>query len=158
MLYVADCMRTQVFTVGSDATLREAIRIMGHHMIGTVPVIDTERHVLGVVVLDDVLTEFMPQFVQVLRTSDFVHDYGLFETGARTAHLADKPLKDIMRPPYYLAADSGLMEAMVFMHNHQVSDVPVVDDQKQLVGLVSRVRVGSLFLIDWLNNLPEKEA
>ena len=156
MLYVADCMRTQVFTVDEGATLREAIRIMGHHMIGTVPVIDGERNIVGVVVLDDVLTEFMPQFVQVLRALDFVHDYGAFETGPRAAHLADKPLKNIMRPPFFLAADSGLMEAMVFMHNHQVSDVPVVDDQKKLVGLVSRVRVGSLFLIDWLNKLPEK--
>jgi CBS domain-containing protein len=60
-----------------------------------------------------------------------------------------------MRPPYYLRENCSLMQAMVFMHNHQVTDVPVVNAEKQLVGLVSRVRVGSLFLASWLN--PKSE-
>ena len=148
---VSDCMRTQVFTVNAGATLVEAMRIIGDHMVGIVPVIDDDRHVAGVLVLDDLLTEFMPKFVQVLRKTDFVQDYGKFEMGPPTAGLLEKPLSKIMRPPYYLSDNSSLMEAMVFMHNHQVVDVPVVDAAKRLVGIVSRVRVGSLFLIDWLN-------
>lgn len=152
---VADCMRTQVFTVNADATLVEAMRIIGGHMVGIVPVIDRERHVVGVVVLDDLLTRFMPKFVQLLRKTDFVQDYGKFEMGLPTADLLDKPLSEIMRPPYFLSEHSGLMEAMVFMHNHQVVDVPVVDAGRRLVGVISRVRVGSLFLMDWLNEKSE---
>ena len=148
---VSDCMRTQVFTVGASATLVEAMRIMGNNMVGSVPVVDGERHLVGVIVLDDLLTQFMPKFVQVLRTTDFVHDYSKFEMGHHAADLLKKPLAEIMRPPYYLHQNSGLMQAMVFMHNHQVTDVPVVNADKQLVGIVSRVRVGNMFLIDWLN-------
>ncbi|MFC1959470.1 CBS domain-containing protein [Chloroflexota bacterium] len=155
MYYVSDCMRTQVYTVKTGATLIEAMRIMSSYMVGTVPVIDDERYLVGVLVLDDLLTQFMPQFVQLLRTTDFVHHYGMFEMGPRTADLLEKPLAEIMRPPYYLKEDSGLMEATVFMHNHQVADVPVVNAEKQLVGLVSRVRVGSLFLVDWLDQKNE---
>ncbi len=155
MYYISDCMRTQVYTVKTGATLVEAMRIMGSHMVGTVPIIDDERQVVGVLVMDDLLTQFMPKFVQVLRTTDFVHNYEMFETGPHAADLLEKPLAEIMRPPYYLSETSSLMEAMVFMHNHQVADVPVVNAEKQLVGLVSRVRVGSLFLVDWLSQKSE---
>lgn len=154
-MQVSDCMRTQVFTVGTGATLAEAMRIMGSRMVGTVPVIDKDRHVAGVLVLDDLLTQLMPRFVQVLRSTDFIHDYGKFELGPYAVHLLDKPLHEIMRPPYSLKEDSSLMEAMVFMHNHQVDDVPVVNAAGELVGIVSRVRVGSLFLIDWLDKTSE---
>ena len=155
MYYISDCMRTQVYTVKTGATLVEAMRIMGSHMVGTVPVIDDERHVVGVLVLDDLLTQFMPQFVQVLRTTDIVHYYGMFEMGSHAAGVLEKSLDEIIRPPYFLKQDSSLMEAMVYMHNHQVADVPVVNAEKQLIGLVSRVRVGSLFLVDWLNQKSE---
>jgi len=154
-MQVSDCMRTQVFTVGTGATLVEAMRVMGSRKVGTVPVIDEGQHVTGVLVLDDLLTQLMPKFVQVLRSTDFVHDYGKFELGPYAAHLLGKPLREIMRPPYSLKEDSSLMEAMVFMHNHQVDDVPVVNAAKELVGIVSRVRVGSLFLIDWLDKTSE---
>lgn len=155
MYYVSDCMRTQVYTVQTGTTLVEAMRIMGSHMVGTVPIVDDERHLAGVVVLDDLLTQFMPRFVQVLRTTDFVHNYGMFEMGAHAADVLEKPLQEIMRPPYFLREDSSLMAAMVFMHNHQVADVPVVNADNQLVGIVSRVRVGSLFLVGWLNQTNE---
>ncbi len=155
MYYVSDCMRTQVYTVRAGATLGEAMRIMGSHMVGTIPVVDADHHLVGMVVMDDLLTQFMPRFVQLLRTTDFVHDYGKFELGAHAAELVDKPVEEIMRPPYSLREDSGLMEAMVFMHNHQASDVPVVDADKRIVGIVSRVRVGSLFLVGWLNQTNE---
>lgn len=152
---VADCMRTQVFTVSTSASLIEALRLIGSQMVGIVPVIDDERHVVGVLVLDDLLTHFMPKFVQVLRKTDFVQDFSKFEMGPPAADLLDKPLSAIMRPPYALSDKSSLMEAMVFMHNHQVVDVPVIDAEKRLVGVVSRVRVGSLFLMDWLSKQSE---
>ncbi len=154
-MQVSDCMRTQVFTVETGATLVEAMRIMGSRLVGTVPVIDKNRHVMGVLVLDDLLTQLMPRFVQVLRSTDFIHDYGKFELGPYATHLLDKPLREIMRPPYSLKEGSSLMEAMVFMHNHQVDDVPVVNAAGELVGIVSRVRVGSLFLVDWLDKTSE---
>ncbi|MBN1963050.1 MAG: CBS domain-containing protein [Anaerolineae bacterium] len=144
-----------MYTVKLGTTLVEAVRIMGSRMVGTIPVIDDESHVVGVLVLDDLLTQFMPKFVQVLRTTDFVHDYSKFEMGPRAAEMLEKPLDQIMRPPYFLSESSSLMEAMVFMHNHQVVDVPVVNAEKQLVGLVSRVRVGSLFLTAWLDQKSE---
>jgi CBS domain-containing protein len=154
-MQVSDCMRTTVYTVNAGATLRRVMQLMGTYMVGTLPVVDDEQHVLGVVMMDDILTLFMPQFVEILRQVDFVHDYGFLEAGRKAAHLADKPVTEIMRPPFMIHASSGLMEVMVYMHKHEVNDVPVVDAENRLVGLVSRVRVGSLFLSDWLSQFPD---
>lgn len=154
-MLVADCMRTEVFSVPIDTTLVDAMRTMGNHMVGIIPVLDSARHVKGVLVLDDLLTLFMPSFVQVLHEAEYVHDHDTFKTGAGVSHLLKKPLAELMRPPYFLREDSSLMQAMVFMHNHDVEDVPVVNAADQLVGIVSRVRVGSLFLVDWLNKKGE---
>lgn len=152
---VSDCMRREVFTVKTGTSLFEAMRLMGTQMIGTVPVIDDNRHLVGVLLLADVLTQFMPRFVQVLDSTDFVHDFGRFEMGPPSSALLGRSLADLMRPPFSLAEDSGLMQAMVYMHNHRVNDVPVVDRDKRLVGIVSRMRVGSVFLMDWLNKMDE---
>jgi len=156
-MYVTDCMRTKVYTIGIDEVLRSAMQIMAEHMIGTLPVIDAERYVLGVLTMNDVLTQFMPHFVEVMRSTDFVHDYGVLEAGRKAPHVVDKAVRDIMHPPYYVTPDSGLMAAMVLMSKLQVSEAPVVNDDKQLIGIVSRVQVGSVFLKDWLSHFAEKD-
>ena len=155
-MQVSDCMRTTVYTIGADAKLRAAMQLMAQHMIGTLPVVDEDNHILGVVVLDDILTRFMPQFIDLLHSTDFVHDYGVLEAGRQSAHLTEQPVIDIMRPPYSITADSGLMAAMVLMHKHQFTDAPVVNENQQLVGLVSNVRVGSMFLLEWISHLDDK--
>lgn len=155
-MQVADCMRTTVYMIGADSTLREAMQLMAQHMIGTLPVVDEDKHILGVVVLDDILTRFMPKFVDLLRSTDFVHDFGILEAGRRSAHLTEQPITEIMRPPYSIPADSGLMAAMVMMHKHQFTDAPVVNEDEQLVGLVSNVRVGSMFLMEWNSHLADE--
>lgn len=156
-MQVSDCMITTVYTIGVDATVGDAMRIMAQQMVGTLPVVDAERHMLGVVLLDDVLAQFMPQFVEILRSVDFVHDYGVLEAGRKSPHMARRMARDMMRPPYAVTAHSGLMAAMVLMHKYQVGDIPVVNEHTQLVGLASYVRVGSLFLMDWLDHFPQQE-
>ena len=156
-MQISDCMRTTVYTIGVDARLRDAMQLMAQHMIGTLPVIDDHKHLLGVVVLDDILTRFMPQFVDLLRSTDFVHDFGVLEAGRESAAVTNEPITAVMRPPYSIPADSGLMAAMVMMHKHQFTDAPVVDDNEQLVGLVSNVRVGSMFLLDWISHLADED-
>ena len=156
-MQVSDSMRTTVYTVGPGATLRDAMQLMAQHMIGILPVIDEDRHILGVVVLDDILTRFMPQFVDLLHSTDPVNDSGVLETGRQSGQLVNKPITEIMRPPYSVRTDTGLVEAMLQLHRDEFTDAPVVDEADRLVGLVSNVRVGSMFLLDWINHLTDED-
>lgn len=65
---------------------------------------------------------------------------------------------DCMRTTVYtIAAGATLREAMQLMAQHMIGTLPVVDDKKQVVGLISYVRVGSLFLSDWFKHFSNKE-
>ena len=157
-MQVADCMRTEVFTIGPDATLGDAINLMAHHMVATLPVVDAEGHLLGVVVMDDILGQFIPTYFELLRTADFIHDFSFLETSRPPQSLTEKPIETVMRAPYCIGAENRLIAALVVMHKHHVSDAPVTDDDKRVVGLVSFARVSSLFLAEWLGHVADTEA
>ena len=62
-----------------------------------------------------------------------------------------------MKKPFYVKDTDGLMAPMVIMYKHRVNDVPVVNNEQRVVGLVSLARVGSIFLRQWLANQPTQE-
>jgi len=156
-MQVSDCLITPVYTIHEDAVLSEAMEKMARSMVEMLPVVDNEEHLLGILLLDDVLTLFMPNFVELLRIADFIHDYSFLKKGRENSHLTTKPIRDIMHKPYSVQHDSGLMEAMVLMHKHQVGELPVLDDERHLIGIASRGRVGSLFLSEWLQHFAKKD-
>ncbi|MCB9455308.1 MAG: CBS domain-containing protein [Anaerolineaceae bacterium] len=153
---ISDCMITTVYTIHEEALLGEAMQTIADHLIAILPVVNGQHQLAGILVLDDILSFFMPHFVKLLRSADFIHDYGILETGRKRPHLAKRQCREVMRQPYCVEESSGLMPAMVLMHKHHVSDIPVVNAEKQVVGLVSRGRVGSLFLRDWLEHFEER--
>ena len=54
---VAEIMSRPVVSIGSDAPLSEAMRVMASHRIGALPVVDGER-VIGILTQSDVVTAF----------------------------------------------------------------------------------------------------
>jgi len=153
---ISDCMKTPVYTIQADGILQDAMEKMAEHLVGTMPVVDTDNHLVGMILLDDILTLFMPHFVEMLRSADFIHDYSFLKIGHEKVHLGQRPVTEIMQKPYSIQHDAELMEAMVLMHKHQVGELPVLDDEKRVIAIVSRGRVGSLFLDDWLNHLKSE--
>jgi CBS-domain-containing membrane protein len=51
----ADVMTSDVITVGEDAWVQEAAKLMAGHGISAVPVVDRERRVVGMVSEGDLL-------------------------------------------------------------------------------------------------------
>ncbi len=54
LLAVDEIMSAPVFTVGPDDHLRQAVHLMLKHKIGGVPVVDSERHPLGMITESDI--------------------------------------------------------------------------------------------------------
>jgi len=115
LLTVADVMVTGegVPSVPRDATMREAIVEMAHKR-GTVPVVDEERRVVGVVTNGDLMR--------------------LMEETERVFSVA---VNDVMsRAPKTIAADALAATAVNQMENHGIVALPVVDDGGRLTGIV----------------------
>ncbi|HYO47954.1 MAG TPA: KpsF/GutQ family sugar-phosphate isomerase [Gemmatimonadota bacterium] len=115
LLTVADVMVTGegVPSVPRDATMREAIVEMAHKR-GTVPVVDEERRVVGVVTNGDLMR--------------------LMEETERVFSVA---VNDVMsRAPKTIAADALAATAVNQMENYGIVALPVVDDEGRLTGIV----------------------
>jgi CBS domain-containing protein len=149
-MYVKEYMRTEVYTIRADATLGHAMRIMAKYLIGMLPVVDDEGHLVGILSIEDVLKQFMPHFVEMLQKTDFVQDYGSWERGLKTPEVMVIRIRDVMQESFYVKEDAQFMAPMVVMYKHRSTDVPVVNDEKKVVGLVSHARVGGMFLKEWL--------
>jgi len=124
--------------------------------VGTLPVVDENGVVTGLVRLQDLLRVFMPDFVALLNNIDFVHDFGALEQVqpkgvAEAAHLT---MSDLAGPPVTLEEDSGLMHALATIVKHQLQDLPIVDKEGRLVGIASRVDIAAAFFAAWLREAP----
>lgn len=56
---VESVMTEQVFSLGPEDTLEDAVRIMRRERFGAIPVADQNRHLLGILTRSDILDAFM---------------------------------------------------------------------------------------------------
>jgi CBS domain-containing protein len=54
-----------------------------------------------------------------------------------------------MRPATTVEEDCGLLRAYALMIQHEMHDLPVVRDDGTLVGIASRVDIGTAILAGW---------
>jgi CBS domain-containing protein len=144
-------MKRHVVVVTASTTVQEAARLVVEEHIGTLPVVDEEGVLTGIVRLHDLLRVFMPDFVALLNNIDFVRDFGVLEKAEpkgmpEAAHLT---MSDLAVPPVAIEEDSGLMHALATIVKHQLQDLPIVDKAGRLVGIASRVDIAAAFFAGW---------
>jgi len=149
-------MKREVVAVSAAATVREAARWVVKRRVGTLPVVDQQGVLVGVVRIKDLLKVFMPDFVILLDNIDFVHDFGVEESlrPKDVAEAARLTMRDLMRPPVSVEQTSGLLRAFATMDKHDIQDLPVVDESGRLVGIASRVDIAVAFLSAWTAEEP----
>lgn len=151
-MVVDQCMKLEVITVPSTATVAEAVSLFNNYHVGMLPVLNGEGHLVGIVNLRDLLDLIMPAFVNLIDDFDYVGDFGALEEKQPSNDLLNQPVTSVMQTPVYVPANSGLLRAFAYLHKYQLLDMPVVDEQEHLVGLVSRVDVGRALLAGWRLN------
>lgn len=94
-----------------NSTVGDAVRIMGDHKIGGIPVIDEQRKLLGIITNRD------------LR----------FQKNMRVA------VSDIMTSENLITADSSidLNKAEDILQQHKIEKLPIIDQQGKLIGLIT---------------------
>jgi CBS domain-containing protein len=148
-MQVKDCMKTNVFFVTAETTIVDAARMLVEKHIGMLPVVDSNHILVGLLPLRSLLLIVLPDFIQLVEDFDFVSDFGAAEARKPDPALLAHPVSEIMIAPESVAATTGLMRAFALLHQHQLHDLPVVDSHGKLVGIVSRVDVGTAFLSGW---------
>jgi len=142
-----------VISVKASTTVREAASLIIEKRAGTLPVVDDNNTLIGVVRLPNLLKVFMPNFVSLLDNIDFVVDFGSLEE----LHFKDIPeienitMKKIMEKPVLIYEDCGLLRAFAIMDKYNFMDLLIVDKKSRLVGIASRVDIAAGFLSASMN-------
>jgi CBS domain-containing protein len=142
-------MKTAVISITPQHTVREAAALMVEKHIGSLPVVDEGGVLIGLLTINDILELFLPNFVRLLAEIDFVPDFGDLEERQISAEAAAQSVRAVMRAPLAVRRSSGLLRAFAELSHHNVPDLPIVDENDRLVGIVSRVDVGTAFLSQW---------
>src|SRR5690606_2302710 len=117
---------------------------------GLLPVLDREGRPVGVVRLRDLLNLALPAVMHVVDDVDFLGDFGAVETYSPSNDVLEQPITRLMGPGTAAKEDSGLLRSYAFMLQHDLHDLPVIDQEGHLCGIASRVDIGTKILSSWL--------
>ncbi|WP_246645821.1 CBS domain-containing protein [Nonomuraea ceibae] len=143
---VADVMTTEVVTVAATTPFKDVAAALVSGGIGAVPVLDDDRHVIGMVSETDLLhkEEFREQYHREgyrspLRARLRHPKARRKAAGATAAELMTSPAVTVF-------AEATAVKAARLMEAHDVGRLAVVDYNGRLVGVVSRRDLVKLFL------------
>lgn len=146
---IRDCMKSNVVFISSGASISEAAAVIVERHVGLLPVVNEGGKPIGTLRLGDLLTLELPDFVNLVKDLDFVHDFGAVETTRPAPKLLAQPVTNLMKPVITVEEDCGLLRGYALMLQHDLMDIPVVNARGELVGIVSRVDIGTAVLSIW---------
>lgn len=148
---VANVMRTEVTTVKPQTTVADVVRLLLHRGRRSLPVVDEEGHVLGILTDGDLLRR--AGLAARLDLQDELSEQQLQQQVAALQDL-NKTAADIMtRPVVTVGQGDTVKQAMDLMVQRRLKRLPVVDEEKRLAGWISRVDV--LRTLEY-HHLPEE--
>jgi CBS-domain-containing membrane protein len=146
---ISKYMKRNVVSIPETSTIREAAAVIVKHHVGLLPIVDQNRKLIGVVGMRDLLALELPDFVNFIADLDFVHDFGAVETTRPAKEVLDNSVKTLMSPAISVSEDTGLLRTYALMLQHELHDMPVVSREEKLVGVASRVDIGTAILSSW---------
>lgn len=123
-------MTSHVVTADAGTRLEEVWELLRRHRIHGVPVIDAERRVIGMIAIADFLKQVNWRMCETL-----VQRFQMiFKRQPRIA------VSDIMTAPAItVARNASLADTFRLFAQHGINHLPVVDEERRLVGIVTRL-------------------
>lgn len=143
---VKDVMNPDVVTCAPDDAIRDVAQLLKQESISGLPVTD-EGKVVGIVSEGDILKLLeVPEHGGLWLPSPFeVIEVPIREllNWEETKNMLDdvgsKPIEDIMtKHVYTVSPEDSIQEASTIITKHKINRLPVVDEDEQLVGIVTR--------------------
>src|SRR5258708_22517114 len=146
---VRDVTQTSVTVLSQNATLKDVLDKFLKHHLDSLPVIDAAQRVVGFITIDDLVDIFLPRYHEILRDLSALEDKGqlasLFNqafAGLDTHHeklilAADVMCSDL----HWVSSDDSLLEAAAHLQAQNYERLPVVDKDRDVVGVISSFKV-----------------
>ena len=133
-MYVKDNMTRNPYTIGLNQSVSEALDIMSACKVHRLPVVDQKGKLIGIVT----------QGIIASNTPNNSSSLSVFELN----YLLNKlQIKDIMiKDPYSIGPDALLEEAATMMRKNDVGCLSVVDDENNLLGIITHNDIFEAFI------------
>jgi CBS domain-containing protein len=127
-MFVHEVMTRRPVTAHPATTVKEALRLLDSHDITSMPVVDGDGRIVGILSEADLLRESVP------------HDSRTHLIPAPEEHTDPATtLAEVMsRHPVVVKGSSDLADAVDLLTSTNVKSLPVVDDLQRPIGMISR--------------------
>ena len=136
---VLELMNPRAVTVGPKTPLHKILKLMLHHHLNDVVVVDSEQRPLGMVTYSDLARKVLPSQAELMEHQEYVVDGSLMED--RVKDITRITVDAIMtRDVISVSPDLEALKAGATMTANRVKQLPVVQDHK-VVGIISHTDI-----------------
>jgi CBS domain-containing protein len=138
---VADVMTHEPITARPETPLKTVIQILAERRISGLPVIDEAEKIVGVVSETDLMWQETgvtpPAYIMILDSVIYLENPAQYD---RDLHKAlGQTVGEVMsRDPITTTPDQPIAAAAKLMHDRKVHRLPVLNDQGQVIGILTR--------------------
>ncbi len=141
MMTAEDFMICDLIYVRPNALIRDVLLQFAERKVSGMPVLDQDRHLAGMITIGDILTHLQPHFSHTIDLLSFVTYY------VEDTSLPELIQDGIMQPVHTMMTKRHLVTVAPTTPIEDISSIfsrqrfkklPVVNDQAQVVGVISR--------------------
>jgi len=134
-MLVRDVMTSGVKAVNKEDTLRQVAVGMIQRHCGSVPVVDADGALVGIVTLRDVLLPLYPNYGEYIHDNVHARDFEEMEDGY--SKVLEMTAGEVMTAdPFTVAPDEPILKAASYMGLKNLRHIPVADNGK-LLGVIT---------------------
>ena len=138
---VAQIMSTEPVTVTPQTSLEEAIQILAERQISGLPVVDDSGELVGIISETDLTWQETgvdtPPYVMFLDSVIYLQNPAKHNQEVHKA--LGQTVEDAMSDrPTTITGDRPVREAARIMHEKKVRQLPVVDEDDKLIGIITQ--------------------
>ncbi|OIO70011.1 MAG: inosine-5-monophosphate dehydrogenase [Zetaproteobacteria bacterium CG_4_9_14_3_um_filter_49_83] len=132
---ISEVMTTSPIACKADDTIRFVAKKMVMRRCGSIPVIDNDNKLIGIVTIRDTMMPLYPNFGEYVH--DSVHGRDFEEMEENYKRVLCMKVKEVMTPdPLTVSKDDSILKAASYMGLRNLRRIPVTEDGK-LIGMVS---------------------
>lgn len=135
---VKNIFKKDFVSISPNATVYEAAKlIFGEHHMGLPVVTGKNKKLVGFITDQDITSDMFPSVKEIME--DYVHERDFEDMEKKIKPILAKKVKDVMsKRVISIHLEDPILKAESVMKIKDVRRLPVVDDKKYLVGIISK--------------------
>lgn len=138
---IKDIVEKNIPCGNEDTSLIDALNLMILKKINLFIVLDSQKKIIGLFTLYDVLDKIVPFFIKLDTTLGYISTNELINK-EKIKKISNFKVKDIMtKKIYFLYEDDEIIKAIILMYVKNFDYIPVLNSNNQFKGIVNRLNV-----------------